>query len=284
MSDIILVHRKSNQEFTSLAADTSSLALVWKTCLRQIVIFQNDNSDFKQNMGLSDLDEIHENEDALKLLIEILCGLHSPVFGETEVFGQFKKYIETLPAEHVFKSSPNLTQFIFKTVKEVRSQFLKQAGGMSYGHVLRKKLKDFDEISLWGYGQLGQEIAPWLSKKQLQVIVRNPFSNADFSVVSEKFRKKTRAHVIAAPLEDDHVLNLLGDDVTELVIDLRGHTQLVHPHHQVIPLVSVMQEIEKLKQEQKIVLPECEAAIADMVSKHFSSTWHRPFGWEDLCG
>ena len=102
MSDIILVHRKSNQEFKSLAADTSSLALVWKTCLRQIVIFQNDNSDFNQELGLNDLDEVHENEDALQFLIEILCGLHSPVFGETEVFGQFKKYIETYSMLEIF--------------------------------------------------------------------------------------------------------------------------------------------------------------------------------------
>lgn len=235
-------------------------------------------------MGLSAQDEILENEAALQLLIEILCGLHSPVFGETEVFGQFKKHIESLPEEHLLKNNPSFTQFIFKSVKEVRHQFLKQAGGMSYGHVLRKKLKDYDQVSMWGYGQLGQEIAPWLKEQNLQVIVRNPFSSADFQVVSEKFRTKTKAHVIAAPLEDDHVLNLLSDGVTELVIDLRGHTQLVHPHHQVIPLVTVMQEIEALKQEQKIVLPECKNAIENLVSKYFSTSWHRPFCWEDLCG
>lgn len=283
MSDIILVHRKTNQDFATVSSESINQFGVWKTCLRQIAIFPTDTFDYQNELKLDSQDEVYSNEEALQLLVEILCGLHSPVFGETEVFGQFRKYIDALPSDHVLKTNQALTQFIYKTVKEVRSQYLKNAGGLSYGHVLRKKLKDHTEISLWGFGQLAQEITPWMKEKQTQVIVRNPFGSDEYSVVSAPFRKKTKAHIIAAPISDDQLLELIKDGTTELVIDLRGQTGIVHPHPKIIPLFEVMSEIEALKQEQKVVLPECKAAIQTLVSKYFSTSWHRPFCWEDLC-
>lgn len=282
MSDIVLVHRKTNQDFQSSSGPLPFS--VWKTCLRQIIVTQTDPEKASEKLRLEKSDDVLQNEKAAQLLLEILCGLHSPVFGETEIFGQFKKHLETLPEDHVLRQNTSFTQFLFKSVKEVRKSYLKMAGGLSYGHIVRKKIREFEteNISLWGFGQLGQEISPWLKEKQVQIIVRKPFLSDEFSVVSAPFRQKTQLHVIAAPLHDDEVMTILGDGTTELVIDLRGQTEL--SHSKVIPLFQIMKEIEELKQEQKTVAPECRAAIQQLVEKYFSTSWHRPFCWEDLCG
>ncbi len=277
MSDIVLIHRKTSQDFPTLFQPYG----VWKTCLRQISVVSKHNYETHKINFLED-DEILENEAAIRFLIEVLCGLHSPVFGETEVFGQFKKFIESIPKNHLFFAQPGLLQFVLKTVKSIRTTYLKSLGGLSYGHIIRKRLDLEKDITVWGYGQLAKEVFPWLEKHTIQLIVRSPENYPiDLKPIKKENRVKTNVHIIAAPLHDDEVLKILQDRKTEIIIDLRGHTQLSHP--KVISLFEIMQEIEKIKSEQKQVLPDCQKAVETFVEEFYSASLHRPFGWEDLC-
>ncbi|TAK16175.1 MAG: hypothetical protein EPO35_05870, partial [Acidobacteria bacterium] len=65
--------------------------LSWRTCLRDVTFVDEAHS----------ADTLAE-EDAYALLLEVLCGLRSPMLGETQVMGQFKAFLATVPAEHAW--------------------------------------------------------------------------------------------------------------------------------------------------------------------------------------
>jgi hypothetical protein len=95
--------------------------------------------------------------------------------GETDVFGQLK--------EAWRKAAPQLNedtdfwiQKIFEDTKEVRSRHLQHLGGVSYGTLVRKFLKD--RVSrgptlLVGAGQLAQSVGPFLLEQEIWIINRS---------------------------------------------------------------------------------------------------------------
>lgn len=93
MEDILLVHRKSNINFDEGFKELFEGAAIFGTCLRKI--FFCEEVDLHQYLdALKPEDQILRGEKAISLLLEILCGLHSPIVGETQVFGQFKQFID----------------------------------------------------------------------------------------------------------------------------------------------------------------------------------------------
>ncbi|PWU16896.1 MAG: hypothetical protein C5B49_09835 [Bdellovibrio sp.] len=288
MVDLVLIHRKSKQDFSQLQTP------VWKTCLRQIAFLPPEygvpTAETSAEMSaVTPEDQIFRDGAALRFLLEILCGLHSPIFGETEVFGQFKVFFDSLPESHVLKRTPGLAQMVFRVVKEVRSTYLRAAGTFSYGQMLRRKLKDQSRVQLWGYGQLGQEIGRWLKSKRVTILVRDPEKvkslAGEFAVQRMPESVPTNpvgVHIIVAPLSDAQVAALAQNEATERIYDLRGESQLQHP--KVNSLRSLMAEIEVLKLEQKKLLPACRQMIAGRVAEYLEAAFHRPHCWEDLCG
>ncbi|MGH9904348.1 MAG: hypothetical protein ACRD8U_02050, partial [Pyrinomonadaceae bacterium] len=58
--------------------------LQWETCLRRIVFVPPDQvAAISVIRGTSS--DIYHGEDAYRFLLEAICGLHSPLVGETEV-------------------------------------------------------------------------------------------------------------------------------------------------------------------------------------------------------
>src|SRR5687768_10476070 len=72
---------------------------VWRTCLRE-VLFSQAGDPLKGTAG-SSLGMLVEGR-AYRLLLEILCGLQSPMIGETQVVAQFKGFLAELPPEHAW--------------------------------------------------------------------------------------------------------------------------------------------------------------------------------------
>lgn len=295
MVDIILVHRKSKQDFSPLQSQFKIEAPVWKTCLRQLVFVPAEHWDLFQELNDLRGDEIRFDEDALQFLLEVLCGLHSPVFGETEVFSQFKNFLNEIPDGHVLKRVPGLSAMILRTVKEVRHAHLREAGTFSYGQMIRRKLKDEKTVCLWGFGQLGQKVARYLKDKQLTVLVRDPARVTEAlanepelqAIAIRGLEEATKVdastiHVVAAPIDNAALLAVLEQNAGKHIYDLRGETELKHP--QVTSLAELMQEIQVLKEEQLQTLPVCRQLIEERVEEYFQLALHRPFCWEDLCG
>lgn len=191
---------------------------VWTTCLRQIH-FQSSQDDLGFN--LEDTDQVFVQEEAFGFLIEVLCGLHSPVFGETEVFGQFKTFVDNAKKnpDSFFNSNQNKwLRFIFETVKQIRHEHLTHIGSQSYGSTLRRLTKNASSVDIIGAGNLTTEILPWITKNtQTRVLVRDvtkyAFLLKDFpqlKIENIKDVKNLRSYVIiAAPIENKSLAELV---------------------------------------------------------------------------
>src|SRR3989475_6294583 len=71
-------------------------SLEWQTCLRRILFLNsNDNRAVIEaaevGKAVPPTVEVFRAQEAYRFLLEVICGLNSPIVGETAVMGQFKK-------------------------------------------------------------------------------------------------------------------------------------------------------------------------------------------------
>ncbi len=292
MEDILLIHRKSNRIFQSIPEG----ALHWKTCLRQFVFLPEQQilkSEWADELDFSSDDLLLQGEAALQELIEVLCGLHSPIVGETEVFGQFKIFIEQS------KIQAKWLQFILAEVKKVRSQHMIGLGAHSYGSLLRKNLKSSDSISMIGSGHLSLEILPWLAqKKSLHIACRQPqkmlemqkkYSHLQVTEIQTALNWLDSL-IIAAPISDQQIVHILKTNLVHEVYDLRGEenslVEIINdffPNIKIVPLKGLFAELEQCRTSYHEKMQQIKSLIQLRSIEYFQRTELRPLGWDDLC-
>jgi glutamyl-tRNA reductase len=126
--------------------------------------------------------EIYHGSDAYAFLLSVATGLESQVVGETDIFGQLKEAWKQQSARLSTAARKDLSawfQRLFEDTKEIRSQYLQNLGGSSYGSLLRKLLKDHHSLAtgptlLIGAGQLATSVAPYLLDHELLISNRTP--------------------------------------------------------------------------------------------------------------
>lgn len=277
---------------------------VWTTCLRQMAFC---DAHLNLPFELTEHDQVLHNDDALSFLIEVLCGLHSPVFGETEVFGQFKNFIEQAKLAH----SPLITdhskwlRFVFETVKSIRHDHLTHTGSQSYGSTLRRLTKTADSIDIIGAGQLTTEILPWIIKdKTIRVHVRNrdkyinwaqKFKNIDLVDINTTFNLFSTHMIIAAPIENEKLIKSLlnGKTNCKTVFDLRatGFKELnqlmtefkINPEIEMISLQNFFEVFNDDQSKFSRLKDELKNLIRTKSSDFILRSEIRPLGWDDLC-
>jgi glutamyl-tRNA reductase len=129
--------------------------------------------------------KVYEGAEAYQFLLQVATGLESQVIGETDIFGQLKdawKLYSKNPSESenieelVSKLAP-IMQKLFEDTKEIRTQYLQNLGGSSYGSLLRKLMREKDLVDgpslLIGAGLLAEGVAPYLDH-DLLISNRNP--------------------------------------------------------------------------------------------------------------
>lgn len=279
MQDFILVHRKQNGNPLVLNVPT------WTTCMRQIAFLKNWELDDAKTQ-IAESDEVFEGYSALQFLIQVVCGLQSTLVGETEVHGQFKKFILEYP------ELKSLGEAVLVAAKRIRTEYLTDLGSQSYGSFIRKKVFD-DSISIVGAGMLTQEILPWLKKvRRVDLHVRNPEKaqalKAQFPFVQIKsLEEKVSSSilVIAAPIENLLAAQLIHSNVSA-VFDLRGgqslNIQNQKLNYESLPVI--MEQIQKTQVVLRTKLVASEVAINRVAEEILKKLWLRPGGWEDLCG
>lgn len=298
MEDILLVHRKSSKNFAESLQD----AAVWKTCLRQI-LFCREEDIYNFQEVLEPDDQILKCEDGLSLLLEILCGLHSPIVGETEVFGQFRQFVESRKQinDLLFADSQKWLNFIMSEVKKTRAEHLVGIGSQSYGSLLRRYSKDMDSVTICGSGQLAQEILPWVAhKKNVQVLCREctkmrsfaeKYDNLSIVNYNEAFVQGA-AMVIAAPLSDARILELIGKQTQcpTMIYDLRGEENalpsLLKEHYPQVSLMTLQRffaEIEETKKDRLTKIQQIKEYLMEKALAFAQRTELRPLGWDDIC-
>jgi glutamyl-tRNA reductase len=139
--------------------------LEWRTCLRRIVFLQRTECGIKTNFK----GEIYRGREAYQFLLEVICGLHSPLLGETAVMGQFRQFranaaFEATAWERFLRT---LATDLLVDARHIRHHYLQGLGSQSYGSLIRRHVKKNAPVALIGSGSLAREILPWLDNVRL---------------------------------------------------------------------------------------------------------------------
>ncbi len=178
----------------------------WQTCLRSLVLVPND---YAAEFDSTVTGEWLEDESAYRRLLEIACGLHSPLIGETEVFGQFKNAVQIRLAECAQDSAleaafvATLRQWskaLIEDVKLIRQKHLLDLGSQSYGSLVRREIRELQQphIEFLGAGQLACEILPWLIKA-LSIAQSDPVGQPFVSVHVRNIEKARETLLASSP-------------------------------------------------------------------------------------
>ena len=294
---ISIVHRLSAESFGSCP---ESNYLLWKTCVRQIAI--GHSGEWSKHIARS-TDQVFHGTAAYQFLLEVICGLHSPVIGETEVLGQFKLLIKNIEY-HYLPFGQELKNFfseLLTDAKTVRENFLSHLGAQSYGSLVRKYTKQKKAVHFVGSGILVEEILPWLMKEKASVTVyvrtaeripelKNKFPFVDFVNLQDLRSKSLTADesvVIAAPVAANDVIQWLKASSPKLqILDLRGESAidpLPRERFATVSLGEIFGELSSVREQALQKLNSAKDAIGQMAQKKSSQIRMRPFGWDDLC-
>lgn len=274
LQDFSVIHRRKPDVFAGLKDP------VWSTCLRGLA-FVKGRPDFP----IMACDEVYHQHLAYQFLLEIICGLHSPIIGETEVLGQFKIFAQSWV--QLDESREPLVQRLLNDAKAIRSRHLSGMGNQSYGSWLRKNLNSTSgQIHILGAGHLVQEILPYL-EKQGEVILhaRSPDKVGFFSRVLnlKKSRFDKGALVVAAPLSGEEIRQWLNGSTPEQIFDLRDNSSSDAVCPTAVPLAEIFGQIEQTKAQLRPVVEKIKVEIAHRSELVAGQERVRPQGWDDLC-
>jgi glutamyl-tRNA reductase len=290
MEELVIINRSPNEK-------PFQNGLVWTTCLRQILFTHHE--EFEQHQ-IYDSDLVLTSTEAVAFLAEVLCGLKSPVFGETEVFGQFKIFLDATPKNNpVISSQAKWIRFVFELVKNLRTEHIKNTGSNSYGSTLRKLTRDVSQLSIIGAGQLATEILPWISKnKKIQLHVRNTEKYEELSIkfpevkITKLYSNDTsfdKALIIAAPIDNADLIASIerAENKPEFIYDLRasGFEELSKSLKH-IKMLSLSDFFE-IFNEDKVKFENLKIKISQIIQQrcedYSNRSEIRPHGWDDLC-
>lgn len=307
-NELVLVHQKtaggkaSPFSATDISVDSGKDQnwFVLPTCLRQIAVgpsvqFNNQKVD-QSNV------EVFSGAQAYRFMLEVICGLKSPLIGETEIFGQFKTAAQQFEAVADIGSAPlrKFLRALHEDAKKVRELHLKNLGSQSYGSLVRRELKGIKQVHIIGAGQLTKDILPWLGKDGAEVhvharnITRAQNALAEFpKVIIHSLEEKlsisdSSALIVAAPIEAYVLVDWSRErsNTFAVVIDLRGDSHLDQLTIAAKRIVLLKELFERITANQNILQERKDRALKEInlaVTVREQHVEYRPFGWEDVC-
>ena len=281
--------------------------LDWRTCLRR-VLFLNETENAalitaaERDEALASAVEVYRGGESYRFLLEVICGLNSPLLGETAVLGQFREFVAhaKLPGTLWGAFLRQLISNLLVDAKRLRHEHLQGLGSQSYGSLVRQHLKGVPSVALLGGGQLAREILPWLIGKThvrlfyrsyphaQELLVDYPEIQLDqFSPADAGWEQNETALVIAAPLKAAEVQRWVGKQSSRfsLCLDLRGDAE-TDPVSLPFPVIKLSELFDALRNERQRLAGRVETAreeIKLLAQRQVQQAQFRPFGWEDLC-
>lgn len=278
----------------------------WHTCLRRILFLNlNDHRatiEALENDARSNGVEIFRGQHAYGFLLEVICGLNSPIVGETAVMGQFKEFLlnAKFPNTGWGNFLRQLATNLMIDAKRVRHDHLQGLGSQSYGSLVRQHVKGLPVVAVLGAGKLAREILPWLiGKTKVRVFYRNLQHAHDllseypeielvpYSAGDAGWQTRLAGLVIAAPLRAEQVINWTQQQTAGFAVslDLRGDAE-TDPLLMNTPVIKLHELFAALRNERERLQSHVIAARAEihhLVRRQSQLAQFRPFGWEDLC-
>jgi len=260
-------------------------AAVWRTCLREVVFVD----------GQTGRPDMVEEDAAYGLLLEIICGLRSPLVGETQVQGQFKTFLAGLDKSQ-FGEVKRLGQRLLADAGDVRERHLRALGARSYGSVVRRRVEPTPRVAVIGTGALAEEILPFVATGHIvDQWGRRPAARPYDAAVSYR----TIADADAAPIANEPTTLVVAAPVGEAdlakiasryanlqrVIDLRGDADVtpIPVRAEIVPLASIFADGDSASDRASV---RVDAALDEIKRRSRAFALREelhPFGWEDLC-
>jgi glutamyl-tRNA reductase len=254
----------------------SSDLAVWRTCVREIG-FLEAGHDVDVPAGVDHL----EDAAAYALLLEVVCGLQSPLAGETQVMGQFKQFVSALGPEG--ERVRRVAQRELTDATENRTVHLQGLGARAYGSLVRQQVRGAAVVALIGTGALAREIEPAVA----DVAQVHTWDRAAQANAAARPRIGEPAMLIVAAPVDASVVARVAAVYGRLfgLIDLRGEPNDGLPALDV-PIVRLPDLFRASHQASERAAVRIAAARRDIRARSHALA-HRdelhPFGWDDLC-
>lgn len=292
LDNLLLVHHRKTKK-QPVFNELSTKWLGWETCLRAIGF--SHGAMIKNDSEVPDGAELYQGPNAYSFALEVICGLHSPMVGETEVYGQFKELMDKAAKNHQFTPVLQWLEMLNSDAKQVRRLYLKNLGSFSYGSVLRRKCRDYNQLHFIGAGSFVKELLPWVTKteKSIYVYARNPEKAkkqlAEFSdriqvqPISSDLKIESGCVVICAPIEALK-LNPIFDGEDLSIIDLRGESRhdALNQKCPIYSLDEMFDEIKLTQQTAKNKIQSAKKMIQQLALEKNNMMLHRPYGWHDI--
>ncbi|MGZ3700486.1 MAG: hypothetical protein ACXWSD_01810 [Bdellovibrionota bacterium] len=248
----------------------------WKTCLRDLYFLSPGDSAASGA-------EAYCGTEAHRFLVEICSGLHSPLFGETEVFGQFRAFRATQDWHPRWTDLFNAAE---EDVRKLRRTHLVDIGSQSYGSLARRHLPEGEAVVLVGGGRLAVDLQPWLANRAVTSALRNPAKQSGaVALTPAGVASVGPAHwLIAAPISNEELLLLWQANPARTVLDFRGEASFASTpagceHY--FALRTLYAELESVRELHSRKRMQALDFAAELSERRAHSVVHRPYGWED---
>jgi glutamyl-tRNA reductase len=273
---------------TPQAAAAASPGPVFRTCRREIAFVD------RAAVAPADAERL-TGEAAYTHLLQVICGLDSPMLGETEVMHQFRVFVDALPPEH--HGLQSLGRRLLADARTVRAQHLGGLGSRSYGSAVRRHVRECDRVAVIGTGMLCRDVLPFVAddRRLVDVFGRKPaFDSALASVSYHPLDRLPAARsldgraalVVAAPVKAS-VIAQVGANYESLacVIDLRGEADAepAPPIAPIVTLADIFSEMQRAAQAADRRVAAARAEIARCARAYATRAVLNPSGWHDLC-
>ena len=254
--------------------------------------------------------QIYQGVEAYHFCLEVLCGLHSPLVGETEVFGQFKNFLKSQTFSPTDQQMRTTLENLCKDAKKIRQKHLRSIGSQSYGSIVRRLIPKDEDLHILGGGHLVQKILPWIQPivKETFIHCRNPekVHAKLYASIDSRLEDKNSIHikpldllkpispqgslVIAAPLPCSQIASWMEFQNLSYIVDFRSESQqdplspyLKSPSNlKTKDLWEIFEELEKTKNQLLALLPSIQMDLKNLSENWGSSKQIRPFGWDDI--
>lgn len=281
-----ILHRRVAAGGARLSGDLDRQP-TWRTCLREIVFHEAPIESVEP--ASHSTEQALADADAYAFVLETICGLHSPMIGETQVLGQFRAFLGSLPADASWLGA--IGRQLTTDARAIRERHLRDLGSRSYGSAVRRHLDGIERVALIGAGALACELFPYLSEgRAVDQWTRTELAAPEGVPV----RDASAALVVAAPVDAIAIAGV-SRRYRRLarVIDLRGadrHDDLRHASLRdtiggapVITLDDLFAEVSASSRASAERFDDAREDIRRMAAAFQYRQLLRPFGWDDLC-
>lgn len=218
-------------------------------------------------------------------LLEIVCGLHSPMAGETQVQGQFKRFLDSLDAGSCGWLR-RLGQHILTDARTIRECHLRDLGSRTYGSAVRRHAQWSARVAIIGAGDLAQDVHAYVVETHaVDVWTRARLQHLCAQPVPVPVADDRTTLVVAAPVDADMIATVAAAyPVLDRIVDLRASDEATplpcgvptYPLADVFASAGVTEAAAARLAAARTAAAQCGRRFDAREELH-------PFGWEDLC-